>query len=173
MIEVAVEPKIGEDPYKGKSPKSQKLKLIKAKQSLENQEIRFGVWISGLAISFIPLLWVPLKNMFISGFNLGDLKTVFGGKEIILVAISMLISALNDFLSNRKKQKITILGTSVAIIFIFIGAGTYGIMAAESSIEITPHLLGYNVFYLLTAIVLGVVQYVAEIMEVKKWIRKH
>lgn len=173
MIVVADEPTIGKRPNKRKSQKGQRLKSIKAEQEVENREIRFWIWISGLVISFIPLLWVPLKNLFASGFNLEDLKVIFGGKEIILIAISMLISALNDFLSNKKKQKKTVLGTLAAIIYIFIGAVAYGILESESSTDfkITPYLLVCNILYLLFAIILGVVQYTVEIKEAKKWIR--
>lgn len=98
---IGKETKIGKEKNRGKksTPKGKKATLLKQLKSCYNN------WRAGILFSIIPLLTVPIWDLFMNGDNLlSFFYKIIVNCEIIYIGVVMCITATNDgVLNNRKK----------------------------------------------------------------------
>ena len=143
-------------------------KYNKANGSISKDSVfaKYGMWLLGLIISFIPLLAVPFIKFFVGqGDLLKLLLEIFYSSEIIFIGISLIITVLIDFLTDEKQNR-KVGWIVINVVVIMFGAMIYGVISATISLGIelkNELLLGFNISYFLFVFLLGTSKYVCEL----------
>ena len=157
---------------KNNIPQRFKSKKEKEKEeNIRNAIIQFATWLSGFAISLLPLLIVPLSKLLDSETFKSAFSDFFLNPEILFVGISIAIAALNDFVNNSSKV-LSNIWFLLNMIFVVLGALTYTAMVAHSYYR--PEAAKPDVFkcfvivYLGIILILGCSRYIKNILAYRK-----
>lgn len=155
---------IGEN-LKSNGKKGKKFKFNQAQRTILE---KYGAWILGLFLSFVPLCAIP----FVRYFN-GEIIFInifcemFNSVEIIFIGISLAIAAINDFLNQKgQDDKKGWIGVNIAIIA--FGAVIYGaaMVAEHFGTNFQDNLVNrFNLIYLVIVFLFCSSKYVKEFLE--------
>ena len=133
---------------------------------------RYWTWLMGMAISFIPVVALPLYLCFTSSINSIPtfLSKVFYQSDILYLVISLSISAHNDASANMPKSFLN-WWQKINWILIVLGAVIFGILTIVENTSGTiasSSVLWFNSIFFVISIIIGSVPYVSSIVEAKK-----
>lgn len=127
---------------------------------------KYRSWWYGLMISFIPLFAIPVDNIVsgnVSSFG-GFLYMLFSSCEILFIGVSLVITASNDFQTDRPKNERSWMA-DLSMGLILIGTLIYGIIAVSHNTSEAINncvVLGFNIFFLVSVIVLATAEYLSK-----------
>lgn len=158
------------EPLFEENSEGEKKRSLDRDSNEKNSKKHFKMWLIGFAISFIPILALPIYHIICLESICVILEDLFFNSEIIFLGISLTITSINDFITPHSKES----GSDwmwISIITIIVGALVFSLFIVSLENNNGPinktFVIIFNILYLVVCFLLGYSKY-KSVMNSKK-----
>lgn len=176
ILDVGTEPTIAAveqagSPTKELYEQQRNEELKKAENRIDNAWYRYISWFGGMLVAFIPAVAYPFYRFVNTDDTFSNvLFLVFCQSQIIFIAVSMCITAINDAVSDSSDRFLKYWKIFIWALIV-LGALLFGAISISEETQKTHSevkTFWINVVLLVTTVILGSIPYIVSIIKAHK-----